>query len=144
MMNFPKRKQVPAHNAEPPFDVATLEDEIGEVLQASRAIERYAPTPLPANVIEIGQVTAQAVMAQHDAAVKTIEQMREPMRELAEDHQKALADLVAEMKYIEETAQRFRELGEQRRDLIQKTAEVITEVRKICDDFRAKIEPPAP
>jgi hypothetical protein len=142
MMNF-KRKQAPAYDAEP-FDVSGIEEDIREVIgevAQSRAVERYAPAVLPPNVIELGQVTAQAVMAQHEAAVKTIEAMREPMRELSADHEKALADLVAEMKYIEETAARFQELGQQRRDLIQKTSEVITEVRKICDDFRAKIEP---
>lgn len=136
-MNFKLRKQ---HNPEV-FDASTLEDDVVEAFQNSRAVERFAPPPPPPTVNDIGNVTAEAVMAQYDAASKTILEMKTPMQEWSSQCQTALADLEAAMKYIEETAARFREIGQSTHDRIQKSSVAITEVRQTCDDIRAKIDP---
>lgn len=135
-MNFKRKPQVvEAYNPET-FDVTSLEAEIAAEMNT---IQRYAP---PASVEEIGTVTAEAVMAQHEALAKTVEEMREPIKDLATKHQNALADLAAAMTYIDETAQRCRTVGENSRDHIRKSSETIAECRALCDAVRAKIDPP--
>jgi hypothetical protein len=161
-MNF-KRKQVgdslryqtaAPYNPEV-FDVASLEAEIGE---AMHSIERDAPSQewppagrvggsasglphTPATVAEIGKVTAEAVMTQYEAAAKTIAEMKKPIEEWVAQCERALADLKAAMQYIEETATKFRTMGQETHDKIQRSSAAITEVRQTCDTIREKIGP---
>jgi hypothetical protein len=99
------------------------------------------PAPPPPSIAEIGQVTAEAVMTQYEAAAKTIEEMKAPMQAWATMHEKALADLAAMVKHIEETAKRYRDMGQETHDKMQRSSGVLTEVRQLCDDIRTKINP---
>jgi hypothetical protein len=152
-MSFRKRKEQP-FNPEV-FDVSSIEDEIGGLVRhdnerrafntghpkPDRALHQLAPPDDQPSVDSIGQVTAEAVMAQYEAAAKTIEAMREPMKNWTDHCQTALADLKAAMEYIDETAKRFRELGQTTHDRIQRSSAAITEVRQTCDSIREKIDP---
>jgi hypothetical protein len=128
-------------------NIDDLEDQIGELISQEvprRPLQDYTPpTELTALVppIDIGTVTAEAVMTQYEAAAKTIEGMKAPLQEWTKECQTALADLQAAMTYIDETAKRFREIGEQTHQRIQKSSVALAEVRKICDEIRAKIDP---
>ncbi len=142
------------------FDVNSIEDEIGELVSQEvprrplqdyaahqtkeamyHAQQDYAP---PATIQQIGQMTATAVMAQTEAAVKSALEYKELMQGWTSEYQTALADLDASMKYIDDKVQRFREIGQANHDGLMKLSENITEfntkARALCDDIQAKID----
>ena len=135
-----------------PFDAANLESEIAEIVRA-RPVDyaqqrvRQPLVPLPSYVKhaegadEVAKLTAHAVIAQYEECAKAIEQLKEPLKEYAEGHQKALDDLAEAIRYVEDSAQRCRDLGAGAFERFQKSAGVIAEVRRTCDDIRSKIEP---
>src|SRR5579859_7889255 len=105
-----------------PFRAAELEDEIAEVVR-NRPTDYAQPrvrqpiVPLPSYVKhadgadDVAKLTAHAVIAQYEECAKAIEQMKEPLKEYAEGHQKALDDLAEAIAYVESSAQRCRDLG---------------------------------
>jgi conjugal transfer/entry exclusion protein len=138
-MNFKRKPQaVLAYNPEV-FDVASLEKEIGEAMHQSIQQNAAAP-PLP-TIEDIGKVTGEAVMAQYQAAADTINEMKKPMQEWVDQCERALADLKAAMTYIDETAKKFREMGQETHDKIQQSSAAISSVRETCDLIRNKIGP---
>jgi hypothetical protein len=144
-MNLKRLRQQP-----PVFDVSTLENEIGDLVHRERPhvadYEQYAPAaieppPAPRPPVELGEVTAQAVVAQFAALSKTFTDWKEPLEQLANQHQTALADLVAEIKYIDETIVRISAVGQANADRLKQTSVTISEVRKLCDDARSRLDP---
>ncbi len=155
-MNFRQiRKQI--KNEPEAFDVNSIEDQIGELVSQEvprRPLQDYAAHQTkeamyhaqkpPPTVEEVDAVTAEAVMLKYATVEKTISEMKEPLADLAQKHQLILADLAAAMTYLEETAARFRQLGEESRDQITRTSAVITKIRAMCAATTAEIELPGP
>jgi len=132
-----------------------LDDEFGD-LPRPQSAEAYAP-PRPVALPEepklpdyvkhadgadaMTKLTSHAVINQYEAAARTVEAMREPIRAWADAHEKALDDLRGAMERIDETAKHFRDLGAATFDRLQQSAAAITEVRRTCDEVTAKIDP---
>lgn len=150
----------------PPLDFEQLEADIAGEAKRVRKFPRFAPEddpdrfappevreaiapPLPDyvehadGVDQISKLTAGVVIEQHEQAAQTIEQMRAPLEQWAKAHQLAIDDLGAAMKYIDETAQRLRDVGKSTFEKYQKSTLVISEIRKTCEDIREKVETPA-
>ena len=138
-----------------PFDITTsnVEADIRAFARRSRP-EDYAPPAtrhplvgLPDYVQhaegadEIAKITAHAVITQYEECAKSIEAMGGPLKELAEGHQRSIDDIHAALQYVADAAQHCRDLGAGSFDRFQKTAGIIAEVRRICDESRGKIEP---
>ncbi len=138
-----------------PFDVNTssVEADITALIRHRRPSD-YAPpavrqprSELPSYVKhaegadEIAKLTAHAIIKQYEELALTLEKLRDPLMEQADGHQKALDNLHAEMKRVDDSVQRVRDLGTQAFEQFQKTAGVIAEVRRVCDDACDKIEP---
>ncbi len=145
-----KERNTPNEPEFQPFDISNVENDIADIVRhtayAPPAV-RQALVPLPSYVQhaesadEISKLTAHAVISQYEECAKAIEQMREPLKAWAEGHQNALNDLHAAMKYVDEAAQYCRDLGAGTFERFQKSADVIAQVRRTCDELRAKIEP---
>ncbi len=142
------------------FDVNSIEDEIGELVSQEvprrpledyaahqtkeamyHAQQNYAP---PATIQQIGQMTATAVMAQTESAIKSALEYKEKMQGWTKEYQTALADLASSMQYIDDKIQRFSDIGQANHDGLMKLAESIaefnTKARALCDETQAKID----
>lgn len=142
-MHLPRRAKLPNPEAfdvnEIPPDEINIENEIGQLVKYRKPLAAYVEPSVPPPTVEA--LTAEAVMVPYEQFAKDIEANIGPMRELATAHEKALADIAACTADIADTAKRYREMGEAKRALIEKTSADIAEVTALCSAVRAKIGP---
>jgi hypothetical protein len=148
-VNFLRRKDT---HMEKPFDVNDLEDEIAELV-SPRALPapQYAPPPRPSlpayvehgeDVDAVSRLTAEAVVQQHEATAKVVEEMGTDLRRYAGQLQELLAAVVTELKNVEMTAQSIRDRGKREFERVERSSVVISQVRTACEDMRKRIENP--
>ena len=144
-MHLPRRAKLPnpeTFNVNEIDDNIDIENEIGQLVKYRKPLDAYAeaaPSQPPPPTVEA--LTAQAVMVPYEQFAKDIEANIPVMRELAQAHEKALADIAACTADIADTAKRYREMGEAKRALIEKTSADIAEVTALCSAVRSKIGP---
>jgi hypothetical protein len=124
-------------------------------LRDQRAID-FAPakirTPSPpmppyvelhAEVDQIGKLSAEAVAAQYEDAVKALEAMGTTLIDCVQRAEKMAAGCKDAIAYVQDTAQKYREEANLIFDRIQQASVMTAEVRSVCDDMRKRIESPA-
>lgn len=142
-------------DANQPFDVATLEEEIASAARSvghPRDLEpvvQYAPkAQLPDYIVphpgtpDIGRLTAEAVAGQYEEAAKSVEQMA---RELVELHKRMEAETAEVHKVIDmlkSTADRAREKGRDAYARIEAMATLTAQVRTSCEEISNKLALP--
>ena len=138
-----------------------VEHDIAKVLTKNpphrdpRAID-FAPakvrTPSPpipvyvehhAEVDQIGKLSAEAVAAQYEDAVKALEAMGTTLIDCVQRAEKMAAGCKDAIAYVQDTAQKYREEAGLIFDRIQQASVMTAEVRSVCDDMRKRIESPA-
>ena len=138
-----------------------VEHDIAKVLTKNpphrdpRAID-FAPakvrTPSPpipvyvehhAEVDQIGKLSAEAVAAQYEDAVKALEAMGTTLIDCVQRAEKMAAGCKDAIAYVQDTAQKYREEANLIFDRIQQASVMTAEVRSVCDDMRKRIESPA-
>jgi hypothetical protein len=143
------------------LQVLDVEDDIAKVLTKSpplrdhRAID-FAPaklrTPSPpippyvehhAEVDQIGKLSAEAVVAQYEDAVKALEAMGTTLIDCVQRAEKMAAGCKDAIAYVQDTAQKYREEANLIFDRIQQASVMTAEVRSVCDDMRKRIDNPA-
>jgi hypothetical protein len=112
------------------------------------AIRTQAP-PMPpyvehhADVDQIGKLTAEAVIAQYEGAVKALEAMGTTLIDCVNRAEKMAAGCKDAITYVQDTAQKYREEAKLIFDRIEQASVMTAEVRSVCDEMRKKIEHPA-
>ena len=111
------------------------------------AIRTQTP-PMPpyvehhADVDQIGKLTAEAVIAQYEGAVKALEAMGTTLIDCVNRAEKMAAGCKDAITYVQDTAQKYREEAKLIFDRIEQASVMTAEVRSVCDEMRKKIEHP--
>jgi hypothetical protein len=139
------------------LDVLDVEHDIAKVLTKSpplrdhRAIDfvparvRTPSPPMPpyvelhAEVDQIGKLSAEAVIAQYEDAVKALEAMGTTLIDCVQRAEKMAAGCKDAIAYVQDTAQKYREEASLIFDRIQQATVMTAEVRSVCDDMRKRI-----
>jgi hypothetical protein len=142
------------------LELADVENDIAQVLKKStpprdhRAIDFVpskirTPSPMPpyvehrADVDQIGKLSAEAVIAQYEGAVKALEAMGTTLIDCVQRAEKMAAGCKDAIAYVQDTAQKYREEAKLIFDRIQQASVMTAEVRSVCDEMRKRIENPA-
>src|SRR5438105_9149847 len=96
-----------------------------------------------ADVDQIGKLTAEAVIAQYEGAVKALEAMGITLIDCVKRAEKMAAGCKDAITYVQDTAQKYREEAKLIFDRIEQASVMTAEVRSVCDEMRKKIEHPA-
>ena len=95
-----------------------------------------------ADVDQIGKLTAEAVIAQYEGAVKALEAMGTTLIDCVNRAEKMAAGCKDAITYVQDTAQKYREEAKLIFDRIEQASVMTAEVRSVCDEMRKKIEHP--
>ena len=95
------------------------------------------------DVDQIGKLSAEAVTAQYEGAVKALEAMGTTLIDCVERAEKMAAGCKDAIAYVQDTAQKYREEAKLVFDRIQQASVMTAEVRSVCDEMRKRIESPA-
>jgi len=132
-----------------PFDVSTLEAEIGQEFQRSRVSEyappprQITPPPLPRVVEEdIGQLSAAAVGEMYEAAAKSIEAMGTELISVVARTESMVAEFKITMDLLKQTADGYREQAKKVASMIDDANSMTLDVRKACEEMRTKLSAP--
>jgi hypothetical protein len=96
-----------------------------------------------AEVDQIGKLSAEAVVAQYEDAVKALEAMGTTLIDCVQRAEKMAAGCKDAIAYVQDTAQKYREEASLIFDRIQQASVMTAEVRSVCDDMRKRIDNPA-
>ena len=95
------------------------------------------------DVDQIGKLSAEAVTAQYEDAVKALEAMGTTLIDCVNRAENMAAGCKGAIAYIQDTAQKYREEAKLIFDRIEQASVMTAEVRSICDEMRKKIEHPS-
>ena len=95
------------------------------------------------DVDQIGKLSAEAVTAQYEGAVKALEAMGTTLIDCVERAEKMAAGCKDAIAYVQDTAQKYREEAKLIFDRIEQASVMTAAVRSICDEMRKKIEHPS-
>jgi hypothetical protein len=141
------------------LDVLDVEHDIAKVLTKSPPLRdhwaidfgpakvRTTSPPMPpyeyhAEVDQIGKLSAEAVIAQYEDAVKALEAMGTTLIDCVQRAEKMAAGCKDAIAYVQDTAQKYREEAGLIFDRIQQATVMTAEVRSVCDDMRKRIDSP--
>ena len=132
-----------------------LEREIGEELRGrppAHETDPFAPPSVRAPALaipqyvehrdgatEIGKLSAEAVVAEYEAAAKEIEAMGAELIERVKQCEAMTRDALAVTGELNETARRYREEAKRVFIEIENCSRVTAEVRQTCTDLKEKI-----
>lgn len=88
---------------------------------------------------DIGRLSAEAVLAQYEAAAKSVEGMGEEIKDRIKRLEAALVEADADLKLVAEAAAAIREKGRLVYVQIEEAAGVSQKIRDACADFRKKV-----
>jgi hypothetical protein len=124
-----------------PHDPDQLEREIEQAFTASRAKALITQADFTPPIEEdVSRLTSLAVMAQHQQAAEAIKQLGEIVRTLSSGHEQALQELDAMGKLIVDAAAKYTALGQERSELIARSAKIMGEVKTACQEVMSKID----
>jgi hypothetical protein len=116
-----------------PTDFAPL-----KVRTASSQMTSYLEHP--ADVDQIGKLSAESVAAQYEGAVKALEEMGTTLIDCVKRAEKMAAGCKDAIAYVQDTAQKYREEAKLIFDRIEQASVMTAEVRSVCDEMRRKME----
>lgn len=95
------------------------------------------------DVDQIGKLSAEAVTAQYEGAVKALEAMGITLIDCVKRAEKMAAECKDAIAYVQDTAQKYREEAKLIFDRIEQASVMTAEVRSLCDEMRKRIEHPS-
>jgi uncharacterized coiled-coil DUF342 family protein len=120
-----------------------LTRDTNRILEASMGVKAAPPDdPLDDDAQELRQLTADAVMAQYEAAAKAVENMGEEVKGRITKLQNALDECHADLKLIDESAAVIRDKGKHAQAIIDEMSSLSSDIRKTCAEFRKKVQVP--
>jgi len=90
-------------------------------------------------VDDLGRMSAEAVLAQYEAAAKAVEDMGASVKERISKITASLTECDVDMKLIAETAAAIREKGKLVQVQIEEASALSSSIRTACDDFKKKV-----
>ena len=96
-----------------------------------------------ADVDQIGKLSAEAVIAQYEGAVKALEEMGATLIDCVKRAESMAAGCKDTIAFVQDTARKYREEAKLIFDRIEQASVMTAEVRSVCDEMRKKIEHPA-
>jgi hypothetical protein len=113
--------------------------------QSSNAIVPDVPPFVEhhAEVDQIGKLSAEAVIAQYEGAVKALEAMGTTLIDCVKRAETMAAGCKDAIAYVQDTAQKYREEAKLVFDRIEQASVMTAEVRSLCDEMRKKIGHPS-
>jgi hypothetical protein len=142
------------------LELTNVENDIAQVLKTTQPPRDHRapefvpsksrpPSAMPsypghrADVDQIGKLSAEAVVAQYEGAVKALEAMGTTLIDCVQRAEKMAAGCKDAIAYVQDTAQKYRDEAKLIFDRIQKASVMTAEVKSVCDEMRKKIETPA-
>jgi hypothetical protein len=141
------------------LELVDVEHDIAKVLTKSPPLRDHRAvaltkvgtpsSPMPpyvehhADVDQIGKLSAEAVIAQYEGAVKALEALGTTLIDCVQRAEKMAAGCKDAIAYVQDTAQKYREEAKLIFDRIELASVMTAEVRSVCDEMRKRIENPA-
>jgi hypothetical protein len=95
-----------------------------------------------ANVDQIGKLSAEAIIAQYEGAVKALEEMGSTLIDCVKRAESMAAGCKDTFAFVRDTAQQYREEAKLIFDRIEQASVMTAEVKSVCDEMRKRIEHP--
>jgi len=141
------------------LELADVEQDIAQALAESAPLRDHRPidfAPLkvraassqmtsyleqhPADVDQIGKLSAESVTAQYEGAVKALEEMGTTLIDCVKRAEKMAAGCKDAIAYVQDTAEKYREEAKLILDRIEQASMLTAEVRSVCDEMRRKMK----
>jgi hypothetical protein len=140
------------------LELADVEQDIAQALAESAPLRDHRPidfAPLkvraassqmtshlehPADVDQIGKLSAETVAAQYEGAVKALEEMGTTLIDCVKRAEKMAAGCKDAIAYVQDTAEKYREEAKLIFDRIEQASVLTAEVRSVCDEMRRKMK----
>ena len=95
-----------------------------------------------ANVDQIGKLSAEAMIAQYEGAVKALEEMGATLIDCVKRAESMAAGCKDTFAFVRDTAKQYREEAKVIFDRIEQASVMTAEVKSVCDEMRKKMEHP--
>jgi hypothetical protein len=95
-----------------------------------------------ANVDQIGKLSAEAMIAQYEGAVKALEEMGATLIDCVKRAESMAAGCKDTFAFVRDTAKQYREEAKLIFDRIEQASVMTAEVKSVCDEMRKKMEHP--
>ena len=124
-------------NGHTPADI-DMEHELGQLLQTASVAPQSLP-PMVKKVDDLGKMSGEAIMAQYEAAARSVEEMGEEVKERIAKLEAAMLECHKDMRLITEAAVFIREKGMAMQAQIEKASAVSHDIRTAVDEFKRKM-----
>jgi hypothetical protein len=135
-MGILKRKR---QHMDSPFDVSKLQDDVEEQMRALPLIPFSPPPPVPVSAEELGRITADAVKAAHESAVKALEDLCSDIAQRVSAIEQLKADSLNQIEECKELANQYRESGNMMAAKVEHATAELKEARELIESIRKKI-----
>ena len=140
------------------LELADVEQDIAQALAESAPLRDHRPidfAPLkvraassqmtsylkhPADLDQIGKLSAETVAAQYEGAVKALEEMGTTLIDCVKRAETMAAGCKDAIAYVQDTAEKYREEAKLIFDRIEQASALTAEVRSVCDEMRRKMK----
>jgi hypothetical protein len=109
-----------------------MEHELGQLLTA-------APPSVAFVSDDLGRMSGEAIMAQYEAAAKSVEAMGEDVKDRVAKLEASLVECGKDMKLIAEAATFIRDKGKLMQAQIEEAAAATNEIRNAVAEFKRKV-----
>lgn len=120
-------------NGHAPGDI-DMETELGQLLKRAAP-----PVTLPAIKTDLGRMSGEAIMAQYEAAARSVEEMGEDVKERIAKLEAAMVECHNDMRLVTEAAVFIREKGKHVQALIEEASAVSNDIRSAVVEFKRKV-----
>lgn len=93
----------------------------------------------PVGESDVGRLSAEAVLAQYEAAAKAVEGMGDDVKIRIDRLEKALTEADQDLKLVAETAAAIREKGKLVQVQIEEASTLSKDIKDACAEFRKKV-----
>jgi hypothetical protein len=122
-------------NGHAPPDI-DMEAELGQLLRTS---SKALPVPVTKKIDDLGRMSGEAIMAQYEAAARSVEDMGEHVKERIAKLEAAMVECHKDMRLITEAAVFIREKGIVVQKQIEEAAAVSNDIRSAVTEFKRKV-----
>lgn len=123
-------------NGHAPADI-DMEHELGQLLKTASASQPLVP--MVKRVDDLGKMSGEAIMAQYEAAARSVEDMGEEVKDRIAKLEAAMEECHKDMRLITEAAVFIREKGIAVQAQIEKASAVSNDIRSAVNEFKRKV-----
>jgi len=121
-------------------DFDSLEQDVQTALKRQRVDERVGEAiRQPVTEKDIGRLSAEAVLAQYEAAARGVETMGDEIKDRITKLETAMREADEAMKLVNEAAAAIREKGKLVHVQIEEATQLSRDISNACTEFRRKV-----